>query len=148
MTTDWVRKYLSSKYKNAVMSNLAKKSHKPSSRRAKRKGGPLAGRCPADESRPSESSRPESAVSTPTPQPSKFATETEKTTVTKDRRLKYIEGMQLWFIPPSNPVMTALYHYCIEKEVHWHVAVLRFLRKGLVEEGYLDKEESEMAETG
>lgn len=49
-----------------------------------------------------------------------------------------MEGLDLWFIPPSNPVMHALYEFCIEKEVYWHVAVLRFLRKGLVEEGYLD----------
>jgi len=141
---------LSSKYKNAVMSNLAKKSHKPSSRRAKRKGGrPLAERCSADESRPSESSRPESVVSTPTPVSTtstptspKFGTQ-QPQLITRDPRERYVEGMDLWFIPPSNPVMHALYQFCIEKEVCWHVAVLRFLRKGLMEEGYLDEEEAE-----
>jgi len=63
------------------------------------------------------------------------------TPISRNPREKHIHGLQLWFIPPSNPVMTALYHCCIEKEVHWHVAVLRFLGKGLVEEGYLEKEE-------
>ena len=141
MTTDWVRKYLSPKYKDTEMRKLAEESHKPSSRRAKPKGEPLAGRRPADESRPSEPSTPEPTVSTPTTHvtPSKFETE-PKTVISRDPREKYIEGLKLWFIPPSNPVMPALYHYCIEKETHWHIAVLRFLGKCLVEEGFLEKE--------
>jgi len=123
MSVNWVRLYLSPKYKDAEMKKLAEKSHK--SRKTKNKGA-------ATSLVATESREPEPTVSTPqpartsaAPQPSKI-TEKPKI-VTRDPRERYVEGLDLWFIPPSNPVIHALYEFCIEKQIHWHVAVLRLL---------------------
>jgi len=138
MSIDWVLKYLSDKYKNQTRAEAGRLG-------GKRSGGGKANLLDAIKQKsspePIPPNEPEPTVSTPQPLPSKLGTEPQTHhLITRDPRKKYIQGLQLWFIPPSDPVMTALYHYCIEKEVHWHVAVLRFLRKGLMEEGYLDEE--------
>jgi len=136
MSTDWVLKYLSDKYKNQTRAEAGRLG-------GKRSGGGKANLLDSVKQKSSpEPIPPSEPVSTPQPPPSKLGTEppTHHPPITRDPRKKYIQGLQLWFIPPSNPIMPALYRYCIEKEVHWHVAVLRFLGKGLVEEGYLDED--------
>jgi len=152
MSENWVRKYLSDKYKIQVKVEAGRISGE--ARRVKKENLFHAVEQNVDATVPSapspSSSGRELTVSTstpaPLPTPSRPANaETEKTTVTRDPRLKYIEGLNLWFIPPSNPVMTALYDYCIEKEVDWRIAVVLFLGKCLVEEGFLEKEK--LAET-
>jgi hypothetical protein len=136
MSPEWVRLYLSDQYKNQEMRELRMKREE----KTKKKSSVVS--LTTKESRPEEPSRPEPeppTVSTPTPQPSKFETEKPQTP-TRDPREKYIHGLDLWFIPPSNPVMSALYDYCIEKEVDWRIVVVQFLGKCLVEEGFLEKE--------
>jgi len=136
MTPEWVRKYLSDKYIDQTKAEAGRlgaeaRAQKFAKRRLAKSGKDVS---------PQPSTPSEPTVSTPMSiTPSKLGTEPQTHhLITRDPRKKYIQGLQLWFIPPSNPVMHALYQFCIEKEVCWHVAVLRFLRKGLVEEGYLD----------
>jgi len=140
MSENWVRLYLSDKYKDQEMRELRMK-------REEKKAEPSVTNLVTKENLEETSiAEPELTVSTPTPAPpqqSRF--ETEKTEITRDPREKYVHGLDMWFIPPSNPVMSALYDYCIEKEVDWRIAVVQFLGKCLVEEGFLEKEK--LAET-
>lgn len=55
-----------------------------------------------------------------------------------DDRLKYIEGLNMWFMTAGNPVLTALTKYCYAKEAHWYEAVEALLAKALKEEGFLE----------
>ena len=140
MSGQWVLKYLSDKYKVQTRAEAGRASGKARAEKAKNLFHGVEQKSSftpvADE--PVFPNKPEMETFS-TPQPSKFEAEAPLTVVTRDPRLRYIEGMQLWFIPPSDPVMTALYHYCVENEVHWHVAVRNFLGKCLEEEGFLEE---------
>jgi len=60
----------------------------------------------------------------------------------RDPSERYVDGIDLWFLMPSDPVAQALYSFCVEREIHWHIAVRRFLKQGLTREGCLEKSQT------
>lgn len=128
MSVNWVRLYLPDRYKDQKMQKLSEKSHAVS--RRKRLATSLVADKDRSESGSKRSVEPEADVDI----------EFEPASVTAGR--EYVDGFDLWFLPPSHPVANALYKYCVDKKVRWDIAVTSFMQKCLCEEGYLKEEGS------
>lgn len=54
-----------------------------------------------------------------------------------DKKDRFADDLDLWFLKFNEPVALALTRYCRDKEVYWEDAVRHLLAKALKEEGYV-----------
>jgi len=54
-----------------------------------------------------------------------------------DDSIRFVESVDMWFMKPGDPVLTALIDYCKTKRIHWKILVRNVLEKFLKEEGFL-----------
>jgi len=54
-----------------------------------------------------------------------------------DDSIRFVESLDMWFMKPGDPVLTALIDYCKTKRIHWKILVRKVLEKFLKEEGFL-----------
>lgn len=117
MSVDWVRMYLPDEHKDREMQKLAKLSHQKRRSQAK-----SAGRLPAKKSKPH---RPGSSGL-------EFVYDPQA-----DESDKYLDGLNMWFLPSDSPVLIGLSRFCKEKMISWSTVVEQALAVYLQQKGYL-----------